>query len=693
MADATLREVIERMKAEGQLTRNTGTNSIKTVKELITHMRDRDEESARDASERNQQLAEIKQALMDGDEEAVEVITKSDDNLTTGDDLENLREEVKRELETIELLREIRDNTAGMGRPQKEEEDTSGPGVVAIGAGALAVGAALGAAAGIIRGNLKALETLVPPIKTLRESITRQFRLLRVYFNRTLPRQLRAIGTSITEGFQAFRTGLVERFVRFGDTLADIFRPLGRLFAPIQGAIRSIGGLNEDVVNIFKEAGEEIAKIRNFKFPRIEIPGGKMIAESFETVGRFIRQVGTVFSSVASTVGKLFAPLALIMGVFDAVSGAIKGFNEDEGGYVSKFFAGFEGALEGVLNGLVGIPLDLLKSGVAWIAGKLGFDNAVETLESFSFADIISDLVAIPFDLVRTAVAEIGKVFSLFQDDEGNFRFPSINELLMQSLTGLGEVFRKAITSVADLFGFDEFSQKIAEMDFGEEMDKILDGIIETTSALINGVVEGILNIKDQVQETVAKTVDFVSEFVKDVLKNVLPDPNKERGFFDPTRIAVAALDKFGVYEYAGMRVNNPDDYGDVMDSEIADLANGEAPPPAIDVDQLESDMDGVNPNQNQPQFETEQSPQVDGSQTEVEKPAMTEAEAKRLQLEQEQKENAAAAQTANTTAVVVGDTNVQTNNNTTNSNTTVGMTSTSGDPNDSFWSSLNPFG
>ena len=169
MADATLREVIERMKAEGQLTRNTGTNSIKTVKELITHMRDRDEESARDASERNQQLAEIKQALMDGDEEAVEVITKSEDNLTTGDDLENLREEVKRELETIELLREIRDNTAGMGRPQKEEEDTSGPGVAAIGAGALAVGAALGAAAGIIRGNLKALETLVPPIRMLRE--------------------------------------------------------------------------------------------------------------------------------------------------------------------------------------------------------------------------------------------------------------------------------------------------------------------------------------------------------------------------------------------------------------------------------------------------------------------------------------------------------------------------------------------
>ena len=75
-------------------------------------------------------------------------------------------------------------------------------------------------------------------------------------------------------------------------------------------------------------------------------------------------------------------------------------------------------------------------------------------------------------------------------------------------------------------------------MDFGEEMNKIIGGIIETTTALINGVVQGILNVKDTVQETVAKTVDFVSEFVKDVLKNVLPDPNKERGFFDPTHVS-----------------------------------------------------------------------------------------------------------------------------------------------------------
>jgi hypothetical protein len=35
MADATLRDIIERLKAEGQLTRNTGTNSIKSIKETI----------------------------------------------------------------------------------------------------------------------------------------------------------------------------------------------------------------------------------------------------------------------------------------------------------------------------------------------------------------------------------------------------------------------------------------------------------------------------------------------------------------------------------------------------------------------------------------------------------------------------------------------------------------------------------
>ena len=46
MADKTLNDVIERMKAEGQLTRNNGTNSIKSVKELMSQMKERDEESA-----------------------------------------------------------------------------------------------------------------------------------------------------------------------------------------------------------------------------------------------------------------------------------------------------------------------------------------------------------------------------------------------------------------------------------------------------------------------------------------------------------------------------------------------------------------------------------------------------------------------------------------------------------------------
>ena len=35
MADITLADIVDRLKAEGQLTRNTGTNSLKSIKQIM----------------------------------------------------------------------------------------------------------------------------------------------------------------------------------------------------------------------------------------------------------------------------------------------------------------------------------------------------------------------------------------------------------------------------------------------------------------------------------------------------------------------------------------------------------------------------------------------------------------------------------------------------------------------------------
>ena len=58
------------------------------------------------------------------------------------------------------------------------------------------------------------------------------------------------------------------------------------------------------------------------------------------------------------------------------------------------------------------MPLDLLKSAVAWMLGMFGFDNAAEALKSFSFKTLISDAIGAVFDFGKKAFAWFGELFT-----------------------------------------------------------------------------------------------------------------------------------------------------------------------------------------------------------------------------------------------------------------------------------------
>jgi hypothetical protein len=94
-----------------------------------------------------------------------------------------------------------------------------------------------------------------------------------------------------------------------------------------------------------------------------------------------------VLGTLGSVLGKLFFPFTVIMSIYDTVKGAIAGF--EEGGILG----GLAGAITGLLNSIVGMPLDLLRKAVSFILGKLGFEQASEALDSFSFQDIIKKVI------------------------------------------------------------------------------------------------------------------------------------------------------------------------------------------------------------------------------------------------------------------------------------------------------------
>ena len=114
-----------------------------------------------------------------------------------------------------------------------------------------------------------------------------------------------------------------------------------------------------------------------------------------------------------ATLGKLFLPVTIVISAFDLITGFVDGFKESEGdSIVTKFIDGVGGGLSKMIGNLIGIPLDLLKSGVSWIMGALGFEKAEKVLDSFSFADLIMDIVKAPFNMVSKAIDYIVGVFT-----------------------------------------------------------------------------------------------------------------------------------------------------------------------------------------------------------------------------------------------------------------------------------------
>jgi len=136
------------------------------------------------------------------------------------------------------------------------------------------------------------------------------------------------------------------------------------------------------------------------------VKGVRGIIRVVSKVGRFIGALAGRFGGLVKIFGRLFLPFTIITGAIGAIQGAIDGFKE--GGILG----GLEGGISGLLTTIIGYPLDLLKSAVAWIAGKLGFKNAEATLNEFSFSTLISDSIGSIFDMVKGAFNWIGTLFT-----------------------------------------------------------------------------------------------------------------------------------------------------------------------------------------------------------------------------------------------------------------------------------------
>ena len=208
--------------------------------------------------------------------------------------------------------------------------------------------------------------------------------------------------TGIGKTIDAFTDFLRTRFT--GLLNATKQGPLGKLVAGVRTNFTEIFDFLKN--SVFGRIVTAIKNILVFPFEGLFVAEGaanvltrikNAIIGPFQAVFNAIKGIFTfavegsgimkILGSIGTVLGRLFLPFTIIMTVFDTVKEAIAGF--EEGGILG----GIAGAITGLLNSVFFMPLDLLKSAVSFILEKMGFQNASEALDSFSFQDIVRKVI------------------------------------------------------------------------------------------------------------------------------------------------------------------------------------------------------------------------------------------------------------------------------------------------------------
>ena len=291
-----------------------------------------------------------------------------------------------------------------------------------------------------------------------------------------------AVGIGVVVGIVK---GYATELRLIGRAISGVAKLFGRVFSA-----RAISGSFTGIVSLFQNT---VGRIRS-GFTVLSETVGRIIKPISEAVNRakaaggFVARVvggfarlGSIVGSVAGVVSKLFVPLRAIMIGFETIKGAIQGFKE--GGLLG----GLQGAVTGFAKALIGVPLDLIKKMTSFVLDKLGFDKAASFLESFSFSDIIEDIVSLPYDLLKSAKDwivnkltgfSIGDFIGNIAETGGNFIRDLLRGILPDPSVDRGYIKNLAVKAIPnDLYEFAGINPETGEIVPGSESDEQLAGL------------------------------------------------------------------------------------------------------------------------------------------------------------------------------------------------------------------------
>lgn len=313
-----------------------------------------------------------------------------------------------------------------------------------------------------------------------------------------------------------FLAKTIAQFAKIPEAFASISKAIkgSKLFKELSRIIKYYTVPLKNIVDGFKNIGKELqafGKTVTVSFKELSFMGkiGAVIRKIVNPFISFFKIFGQL-TGITGTVSKIAPMFAKIMpilkgigsklllplfAIFDFVSGFIEGFaSKGEGdtrSTMEKLLDGLAGGFIKMIKGIFIVPLDLLKQGVSWIAGKLGFEQFEKFLdEKVSFNDMFDGILKFAknlfasepeegtFSLVKSISNIIDDIKKWFQtnivDAFADMSFDPILKSWENAFSGLKNFGQKVydtfikpiVDKVSSLFGGDEGDEAAAGSNF-----------------------------------------------------------------------------------------------------------------------------------------------------------------------------------------------------------------------------------
>ena len=223
------------------------------------------------------------------------------------------------------------------------------------------------------------------------------------------------LGDKIASGLAgavALFTGATEEETKaLAESISETFTSIMNVVGKIKDVMVSIFGEKGAIaVTLFMVFG---GALRNMLLKGVFVAAKTLITTVGSSLSTLLAPVMASMSTFFSGLIATLSPMLVAAAPFIAIGAAIAA------GLTALYLAGkealavfeasgsFTEGLAAFVGKLIGLPFDLMKNLVSWIAEKLGFENFAAKLDSFSFGDMIADVVAGAFNFVKLKFMEM----------------------------------------------------------------------------------------------------------------------------------------------------------------------------------------------------------------------------------------------------------------------------------------------